>query len=386
MKIEKKVVLTLLAIILSSLQVYCSKNKSETEHYVTPLIKSAKSFLAFANVAYCNKEVIRSLTCPLCSDILNSSFKAEKVITTHFEKRLFRTVILKSDKAQEVVVAFSGPQLSKDPEFYSAIYSIGQQKFRAGRVEPLFANVYNSLKKKLIDNLKCLLHYSEHTKKFKVVFVGHGIGGSIATLGAFDLIQEGIINSNDNHPLVYAYGSLKIGDDAFINAVNSKVKVVRIIKNSDMVPFLNNCRWVNYRWTCDDQKVAASPFPSSEPVKKSPADEDRRYYPSSFAMAYASHPMRSSFLETGEKKNLKNNKQVGYYYGGVNHEAYYRHSEDNKLFWNPIGSEIIFSKSFKKYQICSFTQSGNGKCEQTFHRFLDVDENSYYFRKHIDSC
>lgn len=374
--------------IIGMLSVSCIEKKSNNKYYVAPLIKSAKSFISFANLAYCNKKVIKSLSCPLCSDILNNSYQFQKVLTTKYEKRKFRVVILKSEKNEQIILSFSGPKSTEDPEFFSSIYALNQQKFRSGRIETIFANVYNNMQKKLAEILKNLFNYFEHLKKFKVIFIGHGFGGSLATLAAYDLVDDNIVDRNLNQPLVYAYGSLKIGDEAFTNAVNNKVKVIKIIKNSDMVPFLNNCRWANHKWTCDSNKLASSPFPSIEPEKKSPVDEEKRYYPSTFSMAYASHPLRSSFLEIKESSQTLNNKnnQVGYYYGGANHASYFRHSNDNKFFWNPIGSEILFSRSFKKYQICSVTNSGNGKCQQTFHRFLNIDENSYYFRKQIDSC
>ena len=100
-------------------------------------------------------------------------------------------------------------------------------------------------------------------------------------------------------------------------------------------------------------------------------------------MAYSTHPIRSSFLE---KSVGTNKKQVDLYYGGNKHDVYYKHTDDSKFMWQPIGSEVIFSKSFKKFQVCAYTKGGNGMCESVGHKYFDAKENSNYFHKKVDEC
>jgi hypothetical protein len=95
-------------------------------------------------------------------------------------------------------------------------------------------------------------------------------------------------------------------------------------------------------------------------------------------MVYGGKNVRS-FLETASE-------QVDMYYGGIKNNAYYSTAENSKSFWQPIGSEVVFSKSFKKYQICGYTNGGNGKCEMVQHRYFDAKENKDYFKKRVDKC
>jgi hypothetical protein len=226
-------------------------------------------------------------------------------------------------------------------------------------------------------------------KGYNVVLVGHSFGGALAALSAFDLYHNRVI-SQHNAPKVYTYGALKVGDNDFINFLNSKMKVTRIIKNTDLAPVLSNCNYVSFtgKWDCSTSKA---PKPENGPAPVSPSEMSKTYYPSTFNMAHGGPVLRPhSFLEKASKVNKlrksKKNKDVDYYYGGRNHEVYYKHADNPRFTWQPIGSEVIFNKSFKKWQVCSFTPGGNGMCGVMSHPSFDGTENSNYFHKKVDEC
>lgn len=390
MKIPTKLFLVTLTFIVVSLSAVSSKNsllnksKANNNYWITPYIKTAKSFISFANLPYCNLDVINALTCPLCSSIIDGSYKVQKAFSTTFEKREFKYVILKSDPHKEIVVSFGGPKLVNDHEFFATIYSFGYDKFRGVQVEKIFLNVYkNEMQKNLKTKISELLK-NKDTKNYKFIFVGHGIGGSLATLAAFDLVKEKVVNVNKDKtsPIIYSYGQFKIGNDDFVKEVNSLFKVVRIVKNSDWTPLLSNCKYEESvgKYVCgkEAKNLGSTVNAKNEPQKKSPGEETKRYNPTTFNMAYAGSPLRSSFLEA--------TKQVDFHYGGQPNDSYYKYTDNDKFFYQPIGSEVLFSESFKKWQVCSITEKLNGKCERTIPKFFDPKENSNYFNQKVDTC
>jgi mRNA-degrading endonuclease YafQ of YafQ-DinJ toxin-antitoxin module len=387
MKFDKKnIILAFFGIILLSTMTE-SKSQNKEEYWITPLIKAAKSFLSFAQVPYCNPEVINALACPLCSSILDNSYKVKDIIQVTVERRDFKAVILQSDNHREIVVTFGAPKLHKDPEFYSHVYTGGYTKYKNAHVETIFAHVYQSgFDHKIRNTVSKLLN--KH-KGYNVVLVGHSFGGALAALSAFDLYHHRVITEH-NAPKVYSYGALKVGDNDFVNFLNRRMKVIRIIKNTDLAPVLQNCNYVSFsgKWDCS---VSHAPKPNNGPAPVSPGEMSKTYYPHTFNMAHGGPVLRPhSFLEKATKlrKVKKNkNKDVDYYYGGRNHEVYYKHADNPIFTWQPIGSEVIFNKSFKKWQVCSFTPGGNGMCGVMQHPWFDGNHNNgNYFHKKIDEC
>ena len=164
-------------------------------------------------------------------------------------------------------------------------------------------------------------------------------------------------------------------------------RLLRIIKNTDLAPVLSNCNWVSFsgRWDCSTSRA---PKDATGPAPVSPGEMSKTYYANTFNMAHGGPVLRPhSFLEKATKlRKIKKSKDVDYYYGGRNHEVYYKHADNPRFMWQPIGSEDIFNKNFKKWQVCSFTPGGNGMCGVMQHPSFDGTENSIFFHKKIDQC
>ena len=70
--------------------------------WVRPLIKTAKSYLSFANLAYCKPDIINALSCPLCHQVLDKSFKVKQYDRQEFQGRTYQFVALVSASAMEL--------------------------------------------------------------------------------------------------------------------------------------------------------------------------------------------------------------------------------------------------------------------------------------------
>ncbi len=89
--------------------------------------------------------------------------------------------------------------------------------------------LYVTLRLKLLNDLKKYLN-----KETVVVCTGHSLGGSLATICFSDLVFNKI---TDNITL-YSYGAPRVGNNAFVDIVNSKKTSYRIVNNEDLIPQL----------------------------------------------------------------------------------------------------------------------------------------------------
>lgn len=382
MKFNRFIILAIICLIPLC---FTMESEEKEGYWIHPLIKAGKSYLSFAQVPYCNPEVIRALACPLCSSILDGSYKVRDIIQTTIHKRDFKAVVLQSHAHKEIVITFGAPRIHEDPAFYSAVYTGGYSRFKNIHVERIFAHVYtNGLDSRIRKTVANLLNGH---RGYNVVLVGHSFGGALAALSAYDLHHSRIIGEH-NAPKVYTYGSLKVGDNDLVGYLNSRMKVIRIVKNSDLAPVLGNCKYVSYagKWDCS---TSVAPLPNTGPAPVSPSEMSKTYYPSTFNMAHGGPPLNPhSFLEKSSTTKLRKhkNRDVDYFYGGSNHDVYYKHTDNPVFTWQPIGSEVIFNKTFKKWQVCSYTAMGNGLCGVMQHPWFDGTENSNYFHRKVDQC
>jgi triacylglycerol lipase len=72
----------------------------------------------------------------------------------------------------------------------------------------------------------------KRSSRKRLMITGHSLGGALATLCAIDVAA----NSKFHAPIVYTIGSPRVGDAAFCNAFNRKVKYSwRIYNEVDLV-------------------------------------------------------------------------------------------------------------------------------------------------------
>jgi hypothetical protein len=389
MKITKSVLLSLaisFAILLIITQSKTANKRSQTnaKYWVKPLIKTAKSYLSFANLAYCNADVINSLACPLCSTIIDASYKVLDVQSFQDKTHVYKYVILASASHKEVVVTFSGPK-STENSFYASIYTSGFGKIHGQGVENAFLNVYRSeFSTSLHRSIQMLLAKIPNIQNYKFVFAGHSFGGSLAVLAAFDLMKTNSLPSQEA-PTVYSYGQLRIGNDKFVEEVNAMFKVIRIVKNSDHMTRLNNCVWSESvgKWRCfRDTYQLMMRFPE---YRKYIMHYDGKNYQTGFHVA---HTPGRSFLEKSSRR--------GYYYTtnnpghivnsyGSTLENQGAKSYGNVYYSQPMGAEILFSEKFKKYNICNYYR-GVPDCEKHLPREFNSRTHTDYYGTNVEEC
>jgi hypothetical protein len=394
MKLLNKLVLSLVIFLVSSSVFSECKSSSKrsstsTQYWIRPLIKNAKGYLSFANLAYCKPEIINALACPLCSSILDGSFKVLDVHSAVFKNHTYRYVILASESHKEVVISFAGPKFN-DGLFFTSIYTSGWHALHGEQIEKAYTNVYNS-------HIAASLHKSVGAlagklKGYKYILIGHSFGGSLAVLAAFDLMKKNLLQKTPESPLVYSYGQLRIGDDHFVETVNSMFKVVRIVKNSDFMGRIPNCVFSKQtgNWRCfrDTQNLMMR-FPEYRRyIMNYGQHNGQKQHYTGLQAAYGNNGR--SFLE----KSVRNKK--GYFYTAHNpgNKVYSYGSTTtnagangfgNIQYSQPMGAEVLFSKRFTKFQVCSYFK-GIPNCEQQLPKKFHPSGHANYYGENVEEC
>ena len=372
----------LLAMIVLSL-VATKKMKTSTNYWISPLIKTANSYISFANLPYCNMDVIEKLSCPLCSSIVDGSFNVYKAHKIHEHNVDFKFVLLYSAINQEVIMSFSGPK-STDYKFYEKLWSGGFSKFHDLSIETPYTSVYNKLSTHLKESLKKLEKEHPEVKSYKHIFVGHSFGGSLAVLTAYDLITTKTINTAS--PIVYTYGQLRIGDNEFVNKVNQTVKVVRIIKENDYMTGAPHCipNETN-SWTCyNDDKLLIEKAPEYQQYIMH--NVNGRATPGPAVAWNSNDPRRSSFLERKGVYYSHNNPGYGVNTWGFGLTDQGSNQSGGIYYSQPIGAEVLFSSTFDKHRVCQYF-NGISHCEKAImqDRF-NPEYHADYFGSNLENC
>jgi predicted lipase len=159
---------------------------------------------------------------------------------------LFQVVLLYSKKKKEVIISISGPT-TLQAKYFNKVYKKGlitvKELGNRVKVENYFWEVYSKYIRTVLHKKVKKLLSSPKRSGFNVIFSGHSLGGSMAILAAYDLTKKRIIkqNATKTSPIVYAYGSLRIGDNFFVANVNKTIRVIRILRSDDFVTRVPSC-------------------------------------------------------------------------------------------------------------------------------------------------
>ncbi|WP_036718018.1 lipase family protein [Paenibacillus harenae] len=136
--------------------------------------------------------------------------------------------VLTSDRASVLAFRGSGSAVDWVSDFIAQQTAYRPVK-NAGLTHKGFTDIYMSARSQILSIMKQL-------PSDKPLFVtGHSLGGALATLAAFDLAS----NSSFKSPIVYTFGSPRVGDPTFVNAYNAAVGTHWRIQNEyDIVPHL----------------------------------------------------------------------------------------------------------------------------------------------------
>jgi len=299
---------------------------------------------------------------------------------------------------------------SNDGLFYAGIYISGFEEFKGEKIENAFLRVYKAeFKNQLKESLTKFIGNNEDVQNYKFIFVGHSFGGSLAVLAAFDMLTENVIKANPeiNSPLVYSYGQLRIGDDHFVNTVNSKFKIIRIVKNSDFFPRLPNCVYSPQlkKWRCfRDTFSLYLRFPEYRRyIMQYAGKESFNEFTTGIQTAYEhTNNLKQSFLERisrtlrSKSKARAKSKAKGYYYS-TNNPGYKVYSYGSSLenqgsksyggvyYSQPMGAEVLYSERFNRFQVCSYFK-GIPTCERQLPKSFKAGPHSKYYGENVEDC
>lgn len=371
----------------------------KTNFWVKPLLKTAASYHSFANLPYCSGDIINKLACPLCSDILDHSYELFKFHQVQVKKYTYTFVILFSKNRNEVVISFAGPR-DASPAFYSTLYSKGFRDYNGVNVENVFLDAFEGeFREKLEEYVKDYQSkFNADAKNHKYTFIGHSLGGALATLAAYDLVNSKTIGVNQElkSPIVYSYGALRLGDKDFVTKVNNMFKVVRVVKANDAYPRMPACTWSASlkKFRCED---VVNPTPKN--TRPELLQYIQHYYGgslhSSVEAAYDGGAM--NMVEKKAKKLRHSSKQNGWNYS-QNNPGYTVNNQANPFdvsgrlgddgavsYSQPLGAEVLYSNNFKKHTICSYFY-GIPDCEKSISPELDKDDGKNYFNQNLTDC
>jgi triacylglycerol lipase len=131
-----------------------------------------------------------------------------------------------AESENQIVIAFRG--YADYPADLLAAYDIFQVPYpyvkNGGKTSRGFTCLYQSTRNQLIEELNKL------SPSKKLFITGHNYGGALATLAALDISM----NTKFKNPIVYTYGSPRIGDPEFSYRFNKEVKnSIRVVNIHD---------------------------------------------------------------------------------------------------------------------------------------------------------
>ena len=226
------------------------KNKKSKQ----PIINNPPYYLPFARLAYCQKPVIQDLQCGFCNTFVADHYQTFFIhAVVQPNNRHFQFIIMYNDLKREIVITFSGPT-STHGNYFTSIYTSGFiniPELNNIRVESEYWRIYSQhMRSVLMEKTSQVI--ASNRGDYRFVFVGHSFGGSLAELASYDLLSHNIIIRNTliGSPQVFTYGQLRIGDQNFVNTINSNMNVIKVMKNNDYVTRIPNCLYLNNMYRC----------------------------------------------------------------------------------------------------------------------------------------
>lgn len=178
-------------------------------------------------------------------------------------------------------------------------------RFNNIQVEKVFTSVYiNSKMQKNFKETLGSIFSDKRYQKYKVIIIIHSFWGSLVLLATYDLYDANVI-SYINQPQVYYNGQLKIGNEDFNKFLNTKARVIRIVKATDMIPVMQNCHFNDSvgKWYCSNKTISLD----SDNLNTIPIEDNmRRFHPEPFRISYGGHILsRRSFMQLNKNLKLK---------------------------------------------------------------------------------
>ena len=153
--------------------------------------------------------------------------------------------VIRNKQKGKVVLAFSGTK-STAQLMNQFAYSGGKIYFRESLKSSKYIMImeyFQTLYIQIFPYLKELIEKAKHKSIKQYIFVGHSLGGAMASLAVFDLMHEKLIKKTSISPVLITFGQPRVGNYAFANELMKSVSIVyRIVNKFDVVPGIPPCK------------------------------------------------------------------------------------------------------------------------------------------------
>jgi triacylglycerol lipase len=134
------------------------------------------------------------------------------------------------ESEHSIVISFRGSSSNPD---WIADATISQTYFPYTRIKlgihSGFAAIYNTCRQQIMDILNTLCGSKQ------LFITGHSLGGALAVLCSLDAAA----NTVYNNPVMYNFGSPRVGNSKFVQIYNEVINnSIRIVNTNDIVPLL----------------------------------------------------------------------------------------------------------------------------------------------------
>jgi len=187
-----------------------------------------KEHLLLSYTSYCGPTLLPNFTCYWCRFVQN------KVnVTNIFYSALTDTFGYIAVKDDVAFIIFRGTVRKSIPNWIVDL-AVSKESLFPGvpnaKVHSGFLNAYFNIRDEMLFSIKRLLLNNRNIKTIK--FMGHSLGGAIATIAAVDS-QLNFTNTFNYE--VWTFGSPRIGDKEFVNYFKSHLSSYRITNQKDIV-------------------------------------------------------------------------------------------------------------------------------------------------------
>ncbi|EFJ31389.1 hypothetical protein SELMODRAFT_409084 [Selaginella moellendorffii] len=190
--------------------------------------------------------------------ITRDLYAAEKTGSFFGEPLVWIGCVAISDSRQNVVVVFRG---TSNPGEWAKNLLVSRLSFtylngstaNSPGIHDGFLSLYTesddgkiNLRQQTVEELRSL---ASSNPGYSISFVGHSLGGALATLAAFDVANSDIMDRVQGKKLsVYTFASPMVGDETFKQLVEEEISALDVLRVSDIrdvVPYLPSLNYVH---------------------------------------------------------------------------------------------------------------------------------------------
>jgi hypothetical protein len=152
--------------------------------------------------------------------------------------------ILRNLNSQKLVCTFSG---TKDLNQLKSeiIQTSGQPYFREGKTSKIkLMKYFHELYQKFQAGFLTIFTKAKDPKIRQYIFTGHSLGGAMASIALFDLVRQGVIQTDllNKSPVLITYGQPRTGNYMFVNEVSKMAPIIyRHVNDLDLIPGTPEC-------------------------------------------------------------------------------------------------------------------------------------------------